>query len=113
MKEISLRGEAILPFLKNLEFIDEVSPSPEFMVALKYIFILGAPVERMQNRINFFLAKIWPNLSKSIQEKVHIIFLTGDRKLCMESNEKESLLNPNIFEISVRSDWRPFFFISS
>ncbi|MBS0185247.1 MAG: hypothetical protein JSS34_02685 [Proteobacteria bacterium] len=107
MQEVPFQKDKILPFLKKLGFVEEILPSKETSTSPHYIFIHGGHVEKMQSRINFFNTKIWPNLSKETQEKGHIIFLTGDRKLNIETSEKENLLNPNPSQIPIREGWIP------
>ncbi|HQS85137.1 MAG TPA: hypothetical protein PLY23_09650, partial [Alphaproteobacteria bacterium] len=107
MKEVPYKKKDILPFLEKLGFMDEVLPSQEINASLNYIFIHGAHVERMRDRINFLLTKIWPKLSEDIKKRVHIVFLTGDRKLDVETDEKETLFSLDLSKTSMRPGWTP------
>ncbi len=107
MKEGPHKKKSILPLLRKLGLINEVLPSQEMYTSLDYIFIHGAHVGRIRNRVHFLLTKVWPKLSESTKKRVHIVFLSGDRKLDRETHEKESLLTPEISKISVRPGWMP------
>ena len=74
--------------------------------SVDYIFILGATVGRMQNRVSYFLKNVWPYLTPEAQKRVKIVFLSGNRKLDTTLNEKENLFNPNAPEIQLRPDWK-------
>ncbi|MBS0185246.1 MAG: hypothetical protein JSS34_02680 [Proteobacteria bacterium] len=106
MQEVSHDKEKIFPILEKLGVIDAISPTPHMLKSVDYIFIHGATVGRMQNRVTYFLENVWPHLTREAQERVKIIFLSGNRKLDTTLNEKETLFNPDSSEIQLRPDWQ-------
>ncbi len=106
MKEVPHEKEKMLPILEKLGVIHEVLPSSQMYESVDYIFIHGARVSRMQDRVKFFLTKVWPELSEQTKKRVKVVFLSGDRKLDAALHEKEDLFNPDSSKVHLRADWK-------
>ncbi|NDE83041.1 MAG: hypothetical protein EB051_05465, partial [Chlamydiia bacterium] len=98
------KKEALFPVLEKLGVLKEIWPSPELCSSLDYIFIHGGHIEGMRVRLNF-LNILWPQISKALQDKVHVVFLSGDRKLDPVEETVDVLLDPQSSSIPFRKEW--------